>query len=355
MGIFAIAVNTFYKTKDVAVFSAIPSKNVIRKQEDFTLNKNQSLNTDGYFTDGHFVKFFSNNKQVSLKLNDESLELLKNHFGENDFLNLKDGSTALSGKAGAFVEGWYKDILYKRDFLLADRNYNGRIENDEFLSLKNSVKDRAENQNLIDSYKAAVLREAKSAEGYVSSQVKNKAVSVEDLLNESIKSDRNFDGQITRLEYAAKGKTDIEGYENWAVQSLNELLSEKNKQEKITLVVDPYNIFWSNPINNTLNQMRSYYEDTGLEKFSQPQSSSQSQSNNMVIYTSDKKNIDEKEELLNEFPEFRALIENNPHLTRADLEKLRDKKQIAQAYQNSQKPDLKTKFTQAFSQTDLSV
>ncbi|ARJ56136.1 hypothetical protein [Campylobacter cuniculorum] len=50
-----------------------------------------------------------------------------------------------------------------------------------------------------------------------------------------------------------------------------------------------------------------------------------------------------------------ALIENNPHLTRADLEKLRDKKQIAQAYQNSQKPDLKTKFTQAFSQTDLSV
>lgn len=33
-------------------------------------------------------------------------------------------------------------------------------------------------------------------------------------MDESIKSDRNFDGIITRLEYSAKGGTDVQGYTN---------------------------------------------------------------------------------------------------------------------------------------------
>lgn len=42
----------------------------------------------------------------------------------------------------------------------------------------------------------------------------------------------NFDGIITRLEYSAKGGTDMQGYTNWAIDALNDILDDSDKAKK---------------------------------------------------------------------------------------------------------------------------
>lgn len=72
---------------------------------------------------------------------------------------------------------------------------------------------------------------AQSATGYAESKISNKSLSIEELMDESIKSDKNFDGIITRLEYAAKGGTDIQGYTNWAIDALSDILKNDGKKK----------------------------------------------------------------------------------------------------------------------------
>ncbi|EPC4776632.1 hypothetical protein RY535_001126 [Campylobacter coli] len=219
MSILVNAVDTFYSTKNEAVFSASKSENIKRNVADFNTDNNTK----------NSVYFFSDDKEISLNLSNESMELLTNHFSANDFLKLSNGNIGLSGKAAAFVEGRYKDIMINRNFLNADRDKNGRIENNEHLSLKNSVEDVAKNQDLSKNFGAVVLRMTQSTTGYVENTISDKSLSIEALIDESIKSDRNFDGIITRLEYSAKGGTDMQGYTNWAIDALNDILDDSDK------------------------------------------------------------------------------------------------------------------------------
>lgn len=254
---FAVAVNTFYKTQNEVVFSASKSERIKREITDFTPDKNVK----------NSVHFFSDDKEISLNLSDESIKLLKSHFDENDFLKLSNGNIGLSGKAAAFLDGWYKDIMINRDFLNSDRDKNGRIENNEHLTLKNSVKDEAENQDLSDSDDWITLREAKRTTGYVGNKISDKSLSIEELVNESIKSDRDFDGTITRLEYAAKGGTDMQGYTNWAVEALSDILKGDEKKKSITLVLDPYNQITPQWDGIEISVIKDFYEGRGGQNF----------------------------------------------------------------------------------------
>lgn len=342
MSILAVATDSFYRTQDKVVFSAQKSEIVQRKAEDFSINQNLHSK----------VKFFSDGKEQSLDLNEKSLNLLREHFDENDFLRLKDGSLALSGRAGAFVDGWYKDIMQNRDFLLADRDKNGRVEGAEHLALKNSVKDEAENQDLSRSDEAVVLRMAKDTQGYVENQASRQSLSVTDLLNESIKNDRNFDGQITRLEYAAKGGSDMDGYTNWAVGALNEVLDEDEMNKKIHLIVDPngeVSKIWG-MMGATLEGVKAHYDGLNFG-----QGIVRNGLSDLIIDTPKieevKKDLSpQKQQLLNEFPEFRALIQGDAHITKEQLQNLKNKQKISQNYQ---KQNLQEELSQSFFKTNI--
>lgn len=342
MSILVNAVDTFYSTKNEAVFSASKTENIKRNVADFNTDNNTK----------NSVYFFSDDKEISLNLSNESMELLTNHFSANDFLKLSNGNIGLSGKAAAFVEGWYKDIMINRNFLNADRDKNGRIENNEHLSLKNSVEDVAKNQDLSKNFGAVVLRMTQSTTGYVENTISDKSLSIEALIDESIKSDRNFDGIITRLEYSAKGGTDMQGYTNWAIDALNDILDDSDKA-KIHLVVDPTSKIWHSYAGKTLNEVKAYYDNP----FRATSGTSASGFLNIVIEeprilpSNDLEN--EKEQLLNEFPEFRALIQNNPNITKEKLLKLKNQQRITHNYQDHQKQDLQKEFTQNFFKTDL--
>lgn len=334
---FTVATDSFYKTKNEAVFLASKSESIKRNVVDFHSNNTKNS-----------VHFFSNDKEISLNLSDESIELLKKHFNENDFLKLSNGNTGLSGKAAAFVEGWYKDIMINRNFLNADRDKNGKIEKDEYLALKNSVKDVAQNQDLSKSDNWVVLRMAQSTTGYAENKVSNKSLSIEELMDESIKNDKNFDGIITRLEYAAKGGTDMQGYTNWAIDALSDIL-KSNEKENTTLILDPYNKITPKWDNVSIDVVSDFYKGKG-ESFNNSQISGKIIQNSNTSKSMFK---NEKEQLLDEFPEFRALIQNNPTITKEQLLKLKNQQRILHNYQDHQKQDLQKEFTQIFFKTDL--
>lgn len=332
---FAVATSSFYKTQNEAVFSASKSENIKRNISDFNPDKNTK----------NSIHFFSDNKEIALNLSDKSMELLKSHFSENDFLKLSNGNIGLSGSAAAFVEGWYKDIMVNRDFLNADMDKNGKIEKNEYLALKNSVQDVAENQDLSQSDGWVVLRMAKSTTGYVGSKISDKSLSIEELMDETLKSDRNFDGSISRLEYSAKGGTDMQGYTNWAVDALNDILDDDEKKEKTTLILDPYGQITPKWDGISMKEISNFYEGKG-EIFNHFQL-------NGTIIQGSKASKSQKEQLLDEFPEFRALIQNNPNITKEELLRLKNQQGITQNYQVHQKQDLQKEFTQKFFQTDL--
>lgn len=85
------------------------------------------------------------------------------------------------------------------------------------------------------------------------------------------------------------------------------------------------------------------------------ESFSNSQISGKIIQNSTSKSIfkNEKEQLLDEFPEFRALIQNNPNITKEQLLKLKNQQRIAHNYQDHQKQDLQKEFTQNFFKTDF--
>lgn len=339
---FAVATQSFYTTKDKVVFSANPSENITRKKEEFTtanfINPQKKL-----------VHFFSDEKQISLYLNEKSLELLQNRFAEDNFLSLKNNNLALSGRAAAFVDSWYKDIMYKRNFINADYDKNGRIEGEEFLSLKNAVSDRAENQDLSVEFETIILRAAKSTQGYVSSQLQKEGLSIGDLLSQSIENDRDFNGAITRLEYAAKGGSDDEGYENWAKKSLEKILGELFN---LTLVLDPHHTITPLWEGKSIDEIKAQY---GIYN-SKAQEQEDDQEEESKI--KEKKKSLDKEALLREFPEFRFLIENINHISKQNLQKLRDqqafKQEITRSYQAHIRQDF-DEFSSSLLELDLRV
>lgn len=326
-----IAASSFYRTQNEAVFRAESSELKIRQKEDFSLDKNENS-----YGENTLVKFFSDEKELSLKLNKQSLELLKSNFAETNFIDLGRGVIGLSGSAASFVDSWYKDISINRNFLKADLNSDGKIEGNEFKLLRNSVKDFNENQDLRELKDAptVVLREAKKTQGYMQSKIEDKSLSLEDLLNQAIISDKNLDGKITRLEYAAQGQSDEEGYKNWALEEVKDMGKIK------AMILDPTNSI--TPFFNGRSIYEIYDTFAGI-KFTNAFEGIQENSKQIGVKDIKKGEKDEeKEKLLREFPELKSIIQNNPNISKESLEKIREKKKIASAYSQE---DLKTLFS----------
>lgn len=79
----------------------------------------------------------TNSKEVKITLTQENIDKLKNNFKSDDFYQKQDGSIRLSGKAEAFVSGWYGDIAYNRNFLKADTDKDGKLSDEEYKNTKN--------------------------------------------------------------------------------------------------------------------------------------------------------------------------------------------------------------------------
>lgn len=102
------------------------------KEDNISYNTKVNNGSKLVFTDP------TNGKYAIVSLSDKTVDALKSYFGESDFYKRDDGFIRLDNKAEAYVAGWFGDIAYKREFLSADSNSDGKLTTEEYRRTLNS-------------------------------------------------------------------------------------------------------------------------------------------------------------------------------------------------------------------------
>lgn len=173
-----------------------------------------------------FVKvYFTNitgNKITQIALSKEAVIFLNKEFGSVH--QRKDGSFLLDGESNAYVWGWYNEIAQNQNYLQADANKDGLIDDEEKLNLKSlfipnrlcyggmflSAHDMKTHRNFSDL--SEELRE--KYKDFFTSDTLNLA------LNKALRLDRDFNGFIKYTDY------DKNIYHNFIKDLLNELIKD---------------------------------------------------------------------------------------------------------------------------------
>jgi hypothetical protein len=178
-----------------------------------------------------------NGNLVKLNLSNENIDKLKKHFGgEDNFYERKDGTLRLNSDAEAYVSGWFGDIAYKREFLQADADRNGKLSNEEYQNTKNGFLGSGLDHLDVNNGKIITLDSTESIDkSYVKpSEEKQKqgtvryndgyhTDSIESELNTTIRIDSNFDSYIG-LEEAYKASSKNEHL------SIRQIISRHNEE-----------------------------------------------------------------------------------------------------------------------------
>ena len=348
----------FFANKNQVAFKAQNATYALRKAEDFALTP-----TNAY---ANTLRFFDDDKQVSLNLSDKTINFLQKHFVNSNFIALEDGSTGLKGEAAVFVEGWYKDIVYNRGFTQSNIDKNSVISHNEHLVLKNSLTQDSE----VIEDGAWLIFGAGENKAYQNGSANNGKISLAELMDKTLQSDKNHNGEITFLEaYAGEDKL-AQGYENWLNAHLREYFGDEN------ITINTYGIIAKRMGNEDANAVGLYDESIfesslygglsslnankliNLKKELNPEveNTDNTAQNTKKSLKKDDKKEEEEDSLALKYPEFRALIERRgaENISEAELEQLRQKKQIANSYE-SNSISLKQEFTQAVFETNFSV
>lgn len=164
-------------------------------------------------------------KYVIASLKNETLDKLRGHFGTDDIVEKEDGTIRLTGDAEAFVSGWFADIAYKRDFLIADKNSDGQLSEDEYDNTLNDfgiegviiTESSSGSEKLVvagikvieDNTYAFSKESFRNDIGYYRNYRETDiATSLDDELNTTLQVDKDFNGEMSLEEaYSAKGNT----------------------------------------------------------------------------------------------------------------------------------------------------
>ncbi len=180
------------------------SSNNLQTQE-VEETSNISYETQHKLSNSSLVAFNdpTNGKYAIVSLQNSTIDMLKNHFGEEDFYKRDDGITRLDNKAEAYVAGWFGDIAYKREFLSADSNKDGLLSDSEYENTKNSFSHHGNvlgfgdsleiNTWVGDTYESS----SASSNNYIN-QMKNKTnITIDKQLDITINNDDDFNSEIS--------------------------------------------------------------------------------------------------------------------------------------------------------------
>ncbi len=266
------------KHLNAALFSADSGDSSKKVAGDYTSNQNSPTNT---------IRFFDDKTQIDIELSQNAIELLKSRFLADDFISLDDGSTALSGAAHAYVEGWYKDIAHKRGLKLADKSGDGVLSAEEFATTKSFYKSSITGGT---HYAPAgfIYLNTEATSGYqtaATSGVSSYQTPIANELAKSITADQNSDGELSELELIAAGNnTQV------ALQ-----------QVALSMHLSYQDCLYTTSIQEILEKLKELKGDV------------------------DQLDRDEKEKLKLAFSEFADKIESGEVLSQAELQKMRDK------------------------------
>jgi len=210
---------SFYGT----AFRAVDVKAIDRSDEELKQEKIPSLDNENTTTipqdkldisyetthkldDSSLVAFKDpvNNKWVILSLKNDTIDKLKEHFGEDDFYKKENGIIRLDNKAEAYVAGWYADIAYKREFLKADSNHDGILDDSEYANTRNDFQGYGElilngaKEQITDSY-VKVYENTSDIVRYNNEHYK-RPKNLDEELDTTLRINTNFDDKITLRE-----------------------------------------------------------------------------------------------------------------------------------------------------------
>ena len=151
----------------------------------------------------------TNGNLVKLNLSNKNIEKLKSHFSNEDFYERKDKTLRLNGEAEAYVSGWFGDIAYKREFLKADTDNDGKLSEGEYQNTRNAFNGHGE---LIGSGESIVSITEQITNSYVKSSDttdsrivnysygKQRPDSLDEELNITLEADGDFNSKMSLLE-----------------------------------------------------------------------------------------------------------------------------------------------------------
>ena len=156
----------------------------------------------------------TNGNLVKLNLSNKNIEKLKSHFSNEDFYERKDKTLRLNGEAEAYVSGWFGDIAYKREFLKADADNDGKLSEGEYQNTRNGYLTIGEAKGI--GNKVLSVTETVT-ETYTTPHTKRpeQGESVESMLDFTLNTDKNQDGQLSDMEYLES----IGGYRNLLIDN----------------------------------------------------------------------------------------------------------------------------------------
>lgn len=200
-----------------AVFSSLSNMSQDNLQ-NFAKIINKNLDTNNIKTSSNLAKNYEFNNEISftdkistntinLRISDENLSRLKTHFGSQNFDKDKSGKITLKGEAADFVSGWFGDIAYKRNYVDADSDKNGFLNDSEkgetlagYGALVSYKTDEKDGSNVVLVQMDGVSSYLPYSKHYDSPL----ANTIEKALNESLKADINMDGYLNLIELQSK-------------------------------------------------------------------------------------------------------------------------------------------------------
>lgn len=157
-----------------------------------------------------------NGKDVSVALDNKTIERLKKHFGDDDVYTSKNGIVKLDNEAEAYVSGWFADIAYNRNFIGADEDKDGKISKSEYENTKNNFeaqitigvnKENNKEVSVSETIGKAYINSINNDEFVGLYRSHNAAKSLDDELNTTINIDKDFNSKVDIQEaYSADSK-----------------------------------------------------------------------------------------------------------------------------------------------------
>lgn len=175
------------------------SINASIESNSFSVKTNRAQDYNTYFKFG--------DENIGIKLNETSIEKLKEFFDSDNFIETKKG-IILDKDAASYVAGWFSDITYKQKFLQADSNNNGELTHNEARVALTGFKEDA-----------TLVTDEKTKEKYIVSNLITKTYmqnsflpkddnyysDISSSINDAISDDKNLDGVITFGEFMNVG------------------------------------------------------------------------------------------------------------------------------------------------------
>lgn len=197
-----------------------------------TTDKAQSGDHEVYFKSG------IGNKIIKVELKSDNIEKLKSTFGSDVYQG--NNGIILTGKAEAYIAGWFDAVANKYNYTNADKNKDGILNEEEFLGVKGYIFEKLEYSRSITGERIERVASVEFVDKKLDKKMpkeawQNTAKSIKQALNSLVFSDKDSDGVLTYAEHLGETFKKVSGNNLIAHQIYLDMQDFKDKMGDMIL------------------------------------------------------------------------------------------------------------------------